>query len=374
MAKEQRPGLPALNESRAVRRRQVATGKTAIGGIPPRLFLFGLLIIAVGGFLYFRSAQSELEEQRSRIMAKQRAVTQALGPKLVPMRDLVEKGMRGLLEDPFEKQVAEDVNFSKLFAEPGIYFRLRAEDAQDVETARKAAQRSLRDGFTSCLIRDDKAPLPTEGKKCKQSQDCEPGELCNEFKVCQRPSSPFNMRLLYRALHVLSDQWTAEVRDAGTELALVAYERGLDSVTEVDIPVAIDVYQRAEYAVVVLDEDPEGGLPKQVGEGFESEAERVQRSEHEARVGVWSIPEGELLAKVKVSAAGELRDVGAQASRGGPEARAALERQANNCALAMDVRNQLMQPESARGPQEQEPSDAAQDPSDRDQDPSDTAP
>lgn len=320
----------------------MATGKTAIGGIPPRTFLLGLLILVVGGFLYFRSAQSKLEEQRGRIMAKQRAVAQALGPKLIPMRDHIEQGMAELLEEPFSAHIEEHVDFAQLFSRPGIYLRLRASDARDLEQARKAAQRSLREGFTACLMRDEKASPPTEGTACKQSQDCAPGELCNEFDVCQRPSSPFNMRLLYRALHVLSDQWTLEVKEAGTELALVAYERGLDSVTEVDIPVAIDVYHRAQYAVVVLDEDPEDGLPEAVANEFESDAERVQRSAHDARVGIWSLPDGKLLAKVKARAAGALREVGAQRSRGGPEAQATRARQANNCALALDVRSKLI--------------------------------
>lgn len=335
------PGLSSLNESRRDRRRQLVTGRVKVGGLPPKVFLWGLVVLVVGGFLYFWNAQAELEEQRRTILTKQRATAKLLTPKLIPMRDTIEAGVRELAMDDGEF-ISKAVDWDKLLASPGVYMRARLEDAMELNTLREVSTGALRDGFTACLLRDPSAKLPTSGKECRVSQQCEPGEFCNEYKSCQRPSSPFNMRMLYRALNVLSEKWVSEVREAGTEYALTAYDRSLDSVTKIDLPIAIEVYQRSKYAVVVLDEDPKDGLPPPLESNeFEPEAERVQRVPHYARVGVWELPSGKLLARVRGRADGELREVGTRRPPGGPESSAARARQANNCALALDFQNRL---------------------------------
>jgi hypothetical protein len=339
------PGLPSLNASRRTRHRQVVTGRATVTGIPPRLFGLGILVLVVGGFLYFRQSQAELAEKRGQIMAKQRAIAAELGPRLVPLRDRVESAARELgAPQDLPTFVQSGIDFTSLFGAPGLYLRALRSDTSNLEDLRRAAQESLRDGFTACILRDERAGSPSVGAACRESQACQPGELCNEFGVCARPSSPFNTRLLYRALGVLSEQWTGEVERAGTDLALIAYERGLDSVTEVDIPVAIDVYQRSKYVVIVLDEEPNGGLPPKVApDEPETDLERVLRAPHQARVGIWSLPEGRPLLKMRAPASGTLRDVGARTltSAGSEAARA---RQANSCGLALEVRSQLASP------------------------------
>lgn len=337
-------GLPSLNEQARLRHRQITTGRVAPGGLPPKVFLWGLVVLIVGGFLYFRSAQSELEEQRRGVMTKQRATAKLLGPKLIPLRDKVEAGALELAK-PGKDFVDTHVDWSSVFSSPSVYLRVRQSSAVNPELLREAASASLRDGFTSCLISDAKAQSPVSGKVCKNSSECERGELCNQFEHCQRPSSPFNMRMLYRALSVLSEKWVSEVRDAGTDYALVGYERGLDSITKVDIPMAIDIYQKARYSIVVLDEDPKGGLPAEIPNAFELDSERVQRSAHFARVGVWDLKSGKLLARIRAEAAGELRDVGTRAPSGGPESAAARARQANSCGLALSFKTAVL-PES----------------------------
>lgn len=335
------PGLPSLHDSRLNRKRQLVTGRVNVGGLPPKVMLWGLFVLVVGGFLYFWDAQAELEDQRRAVMTKQRATAKILAPKLIPMRDTIERGVQELSADGKER-VADDVDWDKTFMSPGVYMRARLKDAKDLETLRNVSSEALRDGFTACLIRDPNAKPATSGKECRESQECEAGEFCNEYKACQRPSSPFNMRMLYRALHVLSDKWVGEVRKAGTEYAITAYDRSLDSTTKVDLPIAIEVYQRSKYAIVVLDEDPKGGLPKPLSTNeFESEALRVQRVPHHARVGIWELPSGKLLARVRARADGELREVGTRRAPGGLESEAVRARQANNCALALDFHSQL---------------------------------
>lgn len=341
MPKQSNAGLPSLLESRLNRKRQLVTGKAAVGGLPPKVFLWGLFVLVLGGFLLFWRAQVDLDEQRQTILTKQRATAKLLSPKLLPMRDQIEAGAQALVEGG-KNTVDTSVDWQKLFASPGLYLRVRLEDAKSEETLRKASALSLRDGFSACLIQDPNATLPTSGKECVESNDCETGQYCNEYKFCQRPSSPFNMRMLYKSLVVLSEKWVSEVREAGTEYALIGYDRSLDSVTQVDLPIAIDVYQRAKYAVIVLDEDPEQGLPEEIPGAEESKAERVQRVAHPARIGVFQLPSGKLLARVRDTAGGELRDVGTQKPPGGAESAAARARQANSCGLALGFRDTLL--------------------------------
>jgi hypothetical protein len=354
------PGLPSLNEARAQRRRQIVTGKAKIAGFPPQFVLWSIVILGALGILYYRKSLSDLERARNTLMSKQRAVAHALGPKLLPIRDKVEAAAKELGGPVQPDYVAEGVEWDKLAETPGVYLRLRIEDSRDVEKIRKAATDSLRDGFTSCMFRDPKAPPPSQGKTCRISADCEPGELCTEFSVCQRPVQPFNMRLVYRALHVLSNKWTDEVHQAKNELAIDAYSGGLDSVTRVDIPAAIEVFQRAKIATIVLDEAPKGGLPAAVAGVEESDAERLQRGEHMARIGIWDLQSGKQLLRMRTEASGELREVGGRTVQD-PVTIAARQRQANSCSLALAARGKInaaapaiaegATPEDAKAPQ-----------------------
>ena len=91
-----------------------------------------------------------------------------------------------------------------------------------------------------------------------------------------------------------------------------------------------------------VDEEPEEGLPDALKGAFESEAERLQRVTHPATVGIWDLRSGELLARQTALAAGQLRDAGTRHRVATSESKAALSRQANSCALATSVREQLL--------------------------------
>lgn len=358
------PGLPSLNESRRVRRRQLATGKTSISGVPPKLFLSGLALLIVFGFFYFRAEEAKLEGERARVLSKQRAMIAELAPRLAPLRDEMEKAALDLGSPSFVPKIDHSVEalqvgpakgWDALLAAPGLYLRIPRKEAHSVERIRKSARESMRDGLTACLVRDSRAKGALDGAACKESKDCTAGELCTEYGVCQRPSSPFNMRLVYRAFDVLSDKWTNEVREAKNHLAIVAYERGLDSVTMVDIPVAIDIYQRAKYGLVVLDEPPEkvdeAALEKLRASGA---MVKLPGQEHVARVAVLELPSGRRLATLRAVVAGELRRVGRGVPLSG-EAREAEQRQVTSCGLALDIRGQLMPPAMSDEPATPEP-------------------
>jgi hypothetical protein len=334
-------GLPSLNQARADRRRLVASGKARIYGGSPQFWLWTALGLATFAVLYWKFAQGQLESQKSAVMAKQRAVTQALGPKIIPFRDEVERWVLELATAPPPRFVAEGTSLDVITTSPGAYLRLRLPNAKDVPSLRKASARSSRDGFTSCLFvrREER-----EGPPCTSPSECSGGLLCNDWSVCARPSQPYNLRLAYRTLRILSSEWTDELHQATTDLSVRAFELDLDAVTKNDVPVAIEVLSRAKYFTAVLDEDPPTGLPEPLphaaNELAETEEERVQRAAHPARVGIWDLRTRRPVLTLRTNAAGEFVPVGDRSQAEG-RTLAAQQRQVNSCALALEVKEAL---------------------------------
>ena len=151
------------------------------------------------------------------------------------------------------------------------------------------------------------------------------------------------MRLAYRAWRVLSSDFSDELREATNDLQVRAQEHEIDQVTRVDVPVAIEVLQRAQTATIVLDEPVEESVLKSVEplEG-ETQEERLQRLPHVVRVGIWELPSGRRLVRWFGRAEGRLLAVG-RPVRLDPDIRAAQQRQANNCALAVDLKQAIIE-------------------------------
>ena len=148
------------------------------------------------------------------------------------------------------------------------------------------------------------------------------------------------MRLAYRALRVLSSDWTDEVHEADTELGLNAYDRDLDSVSKRDVPVAIELLSRSRYFTLVLDEDPAGGVPPEAPDAGETPDERVQREPHAARIGIWDLKTKSPLLRLRADAAGHFVPVGDRVVQN-PETVMAQQRQTNSCALALAAKEAL---------------------------------
>jgi hypothetical protein len=148
------------------------------------------------------------------------------------------------------------------------------------------------------------------------------------------------MRLLYRALRVLSSEWTDELHEANSDLGISAYERDLDSTSRTDVPIAIEVLQRARYLTLVIDEEPKGGLPELRDGSQETEEERLQRVEHYARIGIWDVASKKPVFRLRAVAGGKLRQMGAKVVTD-PDNLAAQQRQANSCALGLAARHAL---------------------------------
>ncbi|HEX6272268.1 MAG TPA: hypothetical protein VFZ53_04490 [Polyangiaceae bacterium] len=333
-------GLPSVNQAKAEHRRAIVMGRVRLRGMPPHFWLWTLTILGVFSVVYWRVAEGHLESRKAQVMSKQRAIAKTIGPKILPFRDRVEGWARELAGPYPGDLVSNTAELELIEQSPGVYLRLRIGVATTPRDIRKAARTSLHDGFTSCLFRKTKTGDPTKGPPCKATAECTPGLLCNEWSVCAEPPIPYNMRLAYRTLRVLSPEWTDELHKATSDLAINAYDRDLDSVTRYDVRIAADILARSKFFTLVLDEDPSAGLPSEIPDAGETPEERVQRAAHPARVGIWDLATGKPLLRLRAQAAGEFVPMGGRTIRD-PITLAAEQRQVNACQLALEVRAKL---------------------------------
>jgi hypothetical protein len=319
-------GLPAIAEAREARKQMRWPS--------PKFWAWAGIILAAGAILQWKWSQGEVESGRQALLARQRAMAVELGPRWTPLRDKVEAWTLELARDAGSELVDREVLDKWDFRDkPGLYLRLRVEDAVDVAAIRKGAKNSLRDAFTSCLTRAANA-LPFSGKECRRTRDCPTGEHCNETDHCSRPAQPYNLRVGYRTMNVLSDEWLRDAQEANTELRLRLLKESFEDTVRDDVPVAADLLTRAQYFLLVLDETP----PElKIGEGANA-GEAVQAVEHFARVGLWRLSDGKAVLRVRREAGGKL--LGAQPDAD-PEVLEARQRQANSCALALAVRQAM---------------------------------
>ncbi len=348
MADTQRErGLPSLNQARAERRSAMRRGKYALRGeVMPRFWLWAGVILAAAMVIYWKVAQGRLESEKSGIMAKQRAVAAALRPEVIPYSEKIEGWVREVGQEWRGDHVDARTDLGRIQRAPGIYLRIRQEAAVNAELLREEGAQSLLDGFVACMFVREGEPDPRVGPHCEASADCEAGLLCNEYKVCTTPPRPFNMRLAYSALRVLSTSWTDELHEATNDLKVRAFERELDRVSKNDVPIAVRMMKQAELFTLVVDEPPEGELPAKL-DGFETVEQRIQRSPHLARIAVWDLKTDQVLVRLRARADGKFVPVGAQhAAQVAEDERdeeqqrsvAAQQRQANSCALALAVK------------------------------------
>lgn len=320
-------GLSAIEEARKAR--------GSFRWPPAKFWGYTGMILAVTFILHWKWTQGENEHARQKLLAQERAVKAELGPRWFPLRDKIERWTMELATGPAREVVDRDALRGWDFrAKPGIYLRMRAADATSAEAIRKGAKESLRDAFTTCLVT---APNPNAmaGMECKRTRDCPAGEFCNETDHCSKAAQPFNLRVAYRTMHILSDAWVADVQEASSDMRLRLLSTSFEDTLRDDVPLAAELLTRAQYYLVVLDEEP--AKPPAVKPGGSAE-EALQGATHMARVALHRLSDDKLVLRVRREAGGELL--------GGipptdEDVLAAAKRQANSCALALAVRQAI---------------------------------
>jgi hypothetical protein len=337
---EPRPrGLPSIQQAREDR----ASGKTRW----PSMKFWGYtgLILAIGAILRWKWAQGEMESDRQKLMAMQRDIAQSeIGKRWTPFRDKVERWTTELAREPGAEVIDAEALKSWDFRDrAGVYLRLRVEEAATIPSIRTHARNSLRDAFTACLMRVPN-PSATAGRECKRTRDCPKGEFCNEADHCSQAAQPFNLRVAYRTMHILSEEWLRDVQEADNDLRLRVFVSGFDDTLRDDFPLAAELLQRAQYFLLVLDESPPGFAPPDAGTAA---SEALQALTHNARVGVWRMADEKLILRVRREAGGQL--LGALPAVDA-EVMEARQRQANSCALALAVRQAMGDTSAATTP------------------------
>ncbi|MFT3770067.1 MAG: hypothetical protein QM820_31955 [Minicystis sp.] len=324
-------GLPSIQEARDAR----SEGKSRWPS--PKFWGYVGLVLAVSFILHWKWTSSEVDRGKQKLLADQRGVAAELGPRWLPLRDKIEKWTIELAKNAGPEVVDRDALGKWDFrARSGIYLRLRVEDAQTPEAIRAGAKGSLRDAFTACLMRVPN-PSATAGKECKRTRDCPAREFCNEQDHCSKPAQPFNLRVAYRTMAILSDDWVRDVQAVDSELRLRLYQTNFEDAIRDDMPLATELLAQAQYYLVVLDETPAGVTLPAPDAGVTAN-EVVQGTAHHSRIGVFRLADDKVLLRIRRPAGGEL--IGASPSVD-ENVLAARQRQANSCALALSVREAM---------------------------------
>jgi len=342
-------GLSAFNEAREVRRRAIVFGRVRVREVATRFWLLTFVGLAVFGVVYYRYAEVQLAARRHEVKAQQRAVAAAMGSGALELRGKLDGWVAELANEGQRDQVASGVALDAVARGPGIYFRLLLADAKDPVKLPRIAAQSLHDGFTSCLFTGGRPGDPQQGTACKTTSQCGPGELCNEWSVCAPPTQPLNVKLLYEATHVLLPEWDTALEAAANDMQVRAIELDLQDTAKHEVPIAVGLVRGSKYLTVVLDEAAaEEGAEPGVDE---TPLQRAQTLDHFVRVGIWNIERGERVLSLRLEAAGRYVAVGQRRSKSSKVERA-QRRQANNCALALQVKAALAAGRVGASPEE----------------------
>ena len=314
---DQRPiGLKAVTDARSQRVRS-KTGRVsgsvwlAAGG--------AVVVVLVVSYLF---SDRTVSKNRESLLAQQRAAVDTVGREWTPLRDKLEAFTLEAAKDFKGDKIDPDAAKWDFRSVPGLYLRLRVADARDTKSIRDKAKDSLRDSFTGCLLRE------SNPERLKEGVDAGFG-----------PDQPWNLRQAYASTRVLTDEWQNEVKASEDALRLRVFEQQYAKAKDNEIPLAIDIVKRAQFFLLVLDEDqPEA---KQYSDGGIDE-DALQQVPHDARIHIWNLKTGAELVRLRKTAEGSV--VMATGNTLEPEVAAAMRRQVNNCALAQDVWSAIRPP------------------------------
>ena len=308
MAEREPVGLKSIRDAQLNRGRQ--------SRVTPQHLLFLLLTGVTVTIVYFYVAGRNLDAEKDKLLQKQRAVQATVGAEWGPLRDRIEKATldsAAVFKGDFIDSEAGRMEFRSA---PGIYLRMRVADAKDTASLRKAARTSLKDSFVGCLLRGQpRAKLEADG-----------GGLF--------PDQPWNMRQAYTSTRILTDDWVSEVKASDDDLRLRVFQQQYDQAIRDEIPVAIEMLKKAQFFLLVLDEDAAAG--QGAADGGKMDEQALQLVPHETRVHLVNLKTGAEMMRLKRSGQATFYMAGDNANVD-PETRAAMQRNVNNCDLASQV-------------------------------------
>ena len=360
-------GLPSVIEAR----KQIGKKKM----LPTRYWMWAIVFIGAGIIVWWKLEEGEINKMRNELLGRQRAVVEELGPRWFPLRDRIADWTQECAVEALTDHIDPEV-MDKAWSfrdKAGIYLRLAQPNAETPEKIREAATKSLRDGFTSCLlVVENKSPI--SGAKCHTNRDCPRGNMCNEFYHCAEHSQPYNLRVAFKTMHIMTDEWVADIQDVSNKLAMRGVQATFEEINDYDLPVAVDLLARSKYFLVVVDElvkadeqDIDQSLPD-VDAGTQDDRS-IPTAAHPARVCLWRLEDGKKMLALRREAAGTLRGPGVEQVP--LQTRIAQQRQANSCSLALAVREAIGAERAPSVPEQLNPDEGEQGPDEGEQGPDD---
>jgi hypothetical protein len=310
-APERKPGLPSVHKARVDRNR----GRWSRGTSSFWLWAGAGLALTLIGYRLVSGRQ--LDGQKAELLAKERAVAASVGSQWFPLRDKIEGFVIEAANRPATDVVDQEATTWAFRSLPGLFLRLRVAEARDLGSVRKAAQSSQKDGFVGCFLR--------EPNVAAARGEADAGAFAEQ---------PWNWQKAYAATRILTDDWTGEVKEAPDPLRLKIFEEQYQSAVKTEIPLAIDLVQKAQFFLLVLDEDSEEA--RALAEGGTVTEPMLQRTPHFARVHLYDLRSGKEAFSVRRSAEASFVFAGEHGATD-PETLEAMKRQVNNCALAKEV-------------------------------------
>jgi hypothetical protein len=308
---ERKPGLPSVHKAREDRNR----GKYSRATSGFWLWAAGGLILAL--VVYRLVSGKQLGDAKEQLLAKQRAVQSSIGKDWFPLRDEIEGYVVDAANRSEPDAVDHDASQWSFRTSPGIYLRLRVAEARDVASVRRTTTASQKDGFVGCLLRE---PNPAAAK--------------GEADASAFAEQPWNWQKAYGATRILSDEWVTEVKDSPEPLRLRIFEEQYEKAVASEIPLAIDIVRKAQFFLLVLDEDSDEA--RLAAEGGAVTEAVLQRTPHYARVHLYNLKSKKEVLRIRRSAEASFFFAGEHQVTD-PETLDAMKRQVNNCALAKEV-------------------------------------
>jgi hypothetical protein len=278
------------------------------------------MLAVVGGFFAHQFVEAQdLRIERKNLLAKQRSVQATLGAEWDPLRDRLEADIVTAAKDYPGDQIEPEARKGAFRTQPGLYLRMRVADVKDAMSVRKFAVDSKKDGFVGCFLR-------------------EPNErgVRGEIDGGAFGEQPWNLGQVYAATRILSDDWVQSLKEVSDDLRMRVFKEQYDKAVAEEIPFAIDIVKRASFLLLLLDEDTPEAAPLEASDAGRTPEEALQLVAHPTRVFLFELTQHRQLIRLRRSAEARVIPAGEHIVTD-PEMRDAMQRQANNCALARAV-------------------------------------
>ncbi len=258
------------------------------------------------------------------LLSKQRAVGATLGAEWEPLRDRLEADILEAAKAYAGDHIEPEARKGDFRTQPGLYLRMRVASAVDASNIRKIAADAQKDAFAACLLR-------------------EPNDrgVRGEIDGGAFAEQPWNLGQAYSATRILTDEWVQSLKDADDDLRMRVFKDQFEKAVMNEIPLAIDIVKRASFFLLVLDEDTSDAAP--YADGGRTPEESLQLVAHPTRILLFQLGDNKLTLRLRRSADARVIPAGERVVTD-PEIRDAMQRQANNCALARAVEAALRTP------------------------------